>query len=60
MLFYEIMWKNMVEPARQDTDTDKSIMLHMRNACSITNATNTQLQNENIAFPWKQWLREST
>jgi hypothetical protein len=53
--FYEIMWKNIVQPDRQPQMT----IWRMRIACWIPKATNTHSQHVVlIAFPLQQWLRE--
>jgi hypothetical protein len=54
---YEIMWKNMVEPAGQATDDN--IIRHMRFACWVTKATKTHTEYVIlIAFPRQQCLSE--
>jgi hypothetical protein len=50
---YEITWKNVVDPDRQQT------IWRMRIACWIPMATNTRLEYVIIiAFPLQQWLPE--
>jgi hypothetical protein len=52
--FYEIMWRNMVEP-----DRPQNTIWRMRIEFWIPNATNTHLQYVIlIAFPLQQWLCE--
>ena len=54
--FYEIMWKNTVEP-----NGPQVAIWRMRIACWITTATNTHLEYVIlIAFPLQQWLSERT
>ena len=51
---YEIMWKNTVEPDRQ-----QMTLWRMRIACRIAKATNTHSEYVIIiAFPLQQWLHE--
>ena len=53
--FYELMWKNIVEPGRPRMTT-----WLMRIACWIPKATNTHLQYIILfAFPLQQLLHES-
>jgi hypothetical protein len=48
------MWKNTVQPGRQQATIGS-----MRNACWITNATNTCSECVTpIPFPLQQWLQE--
>ena len=55
--FYEITWKNIIEPAQA---TDDNIIRHMRIACWIPKATNTHSEYVILtAFPLQQWLHES-
>jgi hypothetical protein len=52
--FYEIMWKNMVEP-----DRSQNTIWRMRIACWLPKATNTHSQYVILfAFPLQQWLCE--
>ena len=54
MLFYEIMWKNIVEQGRPQTT-----IWRMRITCSIPNAKNTHSEYVIlIAFPLEQRLQE--
>jgi len=51
---YEIMWKNTVEPVRQQMS-----VWRMRIACGIPKATNTHSEYViRIDFPLQQWLHE--
>ena len=53
--FYEIMWKNIVEPERPQTK-----IWRMRCACWLPKATNTHSEYVILtAFPLQQWLHES-
>jgi len=53
--FYEIMWKNVVEPDRQQMTT----VWRMRIACWINKVANTHWECVRlIAFPLQQWLHE--
>ena len=55
--FYEIMWKNIVQPGRNTYDN----IWRVRIACSIPKATNTHSGCVIlIAFPLQQWLQERT
>jgi len=52
--FYEIMWKNIVQPHISD------IIRRMRFACWIAKATDTHSEYVIfIAFPRRKWFRES-
>ena len=52
--FYEIMWKNVVQP-----DRPQIIIGHVSNACWITKAIETYWKCVIfIVFPRQQWLRE--
>jgi len=52
--FYEIMWKNIVEP-----DRTQMTIWRMRIACWIPKATNTHSEYVIlIGFPQQQWLRD--
>jgi len=52
--FYEIMWKNTVEP-----DRPQMIIWRMCTACWIPKATNTLSEYVIlIVFPLQQWLHE--
>ena len=50
--FYEISWKNIVEPDRPQTT-----LWRMRFACWITKATHSEYVTL-IVFPRPKWLRE--
>jgi hypothetical protein len=53
--FYEIMWKNIVQPLRP-----QMTIWRMRIACWIPKATNTDLGIAIlIAFPLQQWSHEN-
>ena len=52
---YEIMWKNMIEPDRQNDN----IKRRMRFECRIPKATNKHSEYVLlIAFPLQQWFHE--
>jgi hypothetical protein len=52
---YEVTWKNIVEPSRQEMTTT----WHMRIACRIPNATNARSECVIlITFPPQQWLHK--
>jgi hypothetical protein len=53
--FYEVIWKNMVEPDRPHDNT----VWPMRFSCWISKATGTHSEYViRIAFSRQQWLRE--
>jgi hypothetical protein len=56
VLFYEIMWENIVEGGRP-----QMTIWRMRIACWITKSINTHTGCVILlAFPLQQWLRESS
>jgi hypothetical protein len=54
-LFYEVIWKNLIEPDRPQM----TIIRRMRFACWITKDTDSHSEYVTlIAFSRQQWLRE--
>ena len=57
LIVYDIVWKNIAQPDRPQMT---NITLHMQFACWKTSTTDTHSEYVVlIAFPHKQWLRES-